>query len=155
MEYFGFIDVLRTVYSEHFTLCLPCVTGWRNSNALYRRRRLRSIGQNYTTRCRQDCSIAYVWSIFDLFFWSQLYKASLGLNSLKDQPVSIGHRISVRWDRDSVALARVWVTRLCVTRRLVASWSYTVRNAYRRLLSHGTFHARFFRLLGYELECVS
>ena len=32
------------LYSERFTLCLPWVTGWRNSNALYRRRRVRSIG---------------------------------------------------------------------------------------------------------------
>ena len=31
------------LYSERFTLCLPWVTGWRNSNDLYRRRRLRSI----------------------------------------------------------------------------------------------------------------
>ena len=31
------------LYSERFTLCLPWVTGWRDSNVLYRRRRLRSM----------------------------------------------------------------------------------------------------------------
>ena len=35
------------LYSECFTLCLPWVTGWRNSNALYRQRRLRSISLDW------------------------------------------------------------------------------------------------------------
>ena len=51
------------LYSERFTLCLPWVTDWWNSNALYRRRRLRSIvcykrnvGLWYPTGTNQYCS---------------------------------------------------------------------------------------------------